>query len=81
MSMHIRNEFLQAYRDMFGVSMDTADTLMRQVESFYVNERLRSTDLYRREIESDTFSHQEDAYYAGFGDAMRILKGDMDGFE
>lgn len=81
MSLHIRNEFLQAYRDMFGVSMDTANVQMRHVEQTHITERLRLTDLFDPEIESDQFSHQEDAFWAGFNAALQIFRDGMDGFE
>ena len=80
-AQHIRNEFLQSYRDAFGVTMDTASVLMRQVEQANIDERLRLTDLYDPEISSDQFSHQEDAFWAGFNAALKIFRDGMDGFE
>lgn len=79
--MQIRNEFLQAYREKYGVSMDVASSLLQQVEREYLAERVRRTELFDPVIESDQFSHQEDAYFAGFGEAIDILTGDMDEFE
>lgn len=80
--MRIRNEFLQAYYEKFDVTMDVAETFMREVEQAKIEERLRLTDLYDPEpIESDQFSHQEDAYWAGFSTALRIVREGMNGFE
>lgn len=79
--MRIRSEFVQAYREKWGVSADEASTLLNQVEREYVDEQIRKTELFDPVIESDQFSHQEDAYFAGFGAAIDILKGDMDGLE
>lgn len=78
--MRIRSEFIQAYREKWGVSADDASALLNQVEREFLNERIRTTDLFDPVIESDQFSHQEDAYFAGFSAAINILKGDMDGF-
>lgn len=80
--MRIRREFLQAYREKYDVSMDEANILLRQVEAEHIAERLRLTDLFDPEpIDSDQFSHQEDAYWAGFSTALKIVKEGIDGFE
>jgi hypothetical protein len=44
----------------------------------HVTELTHQINRYERVIEADQFSNQEDAYYAGLRDAVRILEGDMD---
>jgi len=62
---------------LHGMGERVADEIL----SIHVVELTDKINRYERVIESDTFSHAEDAYYAGLRDAVRILEGDMDGLE
>ncbi len=60
---------------LHGIGERVADEILE----IHIEELTVKITQHDRNIESDTFSHQEDAYYNGLTDAVRILKGDMDG--
>lgn len=68
--------------DGSGTSLhDIAGRVADEILAKHVEELTDRINGYERVIECDTFSHAEDAYYAGLRDAVNILTGDMDGFE
>jgi hypothetical protein len=68
--------------DGSGTSLhNLADKVAGEILDKHVDELSARINVYSRDIGPDQFSHQEDAYYAGLRDAVRILKGDLDEFE
>jgi hypothetical protein len=65
--------------DGSGTSLhDIASKVADEILAKHVEELTARINGYERVIECDTFSHAEDAYYAGLSDAVDILTGDMD---
>ena len=64
-----------------GRLADMAARVADEILDRHVKELTAKINAYERVIDSDQFSHQEDAYYAGLSDAVDILTGDMDGSE